>query len=122
MTTDKKINLDEERIDALDHLLFRELGRQDVWRQQMQQWEARQRQQRRLRLLPVISNIASVAALFILGLFLQAALPSTNVSTSLVPPTEPTEQNIGSHDTGTNLKANGLVTDSLPPTDASIPR
>ena len=121
MATNDHINLDEERIDALDHLLFRELGRQDAWRQQMLQWDARQRQQRRLRLLPVISNIASVAALFILGLFLQAALPTTNVSTSLVPPSETTEQNAGpgSESNGT---AEGLVTDSLPQTDASIPQ
>lgn len=121
MTTNEHINLDEERIDALDHLLFRELGRQDAWRQQMQQWDARQRQQRRLRLLPVISNIASVAALFILGLFLQAALPTTNVSASLVPPAETTEQNAGPA-TGSDSMKESLVTDSLPQTDASNPQ
>ncbi len=89
-------NEDEERIDALDHLIFRELGQQDTWRQTMQQWEERQRQrqqQRRYRLIPVLSNIASVAALFILGLIVEAMVPNTQLFDSIneAQPTPPVE-------------------------------
>ena len=77
---------DEERIDALDHLIFRELGRQQQMRQQMQQWDNRQRQRFRSRLLPVVSNAASVAALFVMGLVLQAMLPTTKVTTEVKTP------------------------------------
>ena len=69
----------EERIDQLDHLLFRELGAQQQWRQTFQLWEQRQRQQRRLRLIPFISNVASVAALFIVGLLIKAFVPKLAV-------------------------------------------
>lgn len=65
----------EERIDQLDHLLFRELGIQQQWRRTFQTWEQRQRQQRRLRLVPFISNAASIAALFIVGVLVQAFVP-----------------------------------------------
>lgn len=108
MTNNEYMNPDEERIDALDHLIFRELGRQDAWRQMMQQWEARQRKQRRLRLLPVISNIASVAALFVMGLFLQAMLPTTNVSTAIIP-ADPSPEVTGVQDS----VADGQPSDSI---------
>lgn len=88
MTTNEYTSPDEERIDAVDHLLFRELGRQQLLRRQMQEWDQRQRRKLRLRLLPVVSNIASVAALFIMGLFLQAMLPEAKVTTAITPPTE----------------------------------
>ncbi len=73
----------EERIDQLDHLLFRELGSQQQWRHTFQMWEQRQRQQRRLRLVPFISNAASVAALFIVGVLVQAFVPKLTLSDRL---------------------------------------
>ncbi len=83
MTDNRNLYADEERIDAVDHIIFRELGEQARLRQKMQEWDERKRQQRRMRLLPVVSNIASVAALFVMGLFLQAMLPDTNVATEI---------------------------------------
>ena len=83
MTDNRNLPPDEERIDAVDHIIFRELGEQERLRQQMQQWEERQRKQRRLRLLPVVSNIASVAALFVMGVFLQAMLPKTHIANDI---------------------------------------
>lgn len=78
----KEMNLpdDNERLDALDELLIREMGHQAQWRQTMLDWEARQRRQRRLRLMPVISNVLSVAALMILGFILQALIPQTKLT------------------------------------------
>ena len=81
MTDNRNLNPDEERIDAVDHIIFKELGEQARLKQKMQEWEERKRKQLRLRLLPVVSNIASVAALFVMGIFLQAMLPKTNLST-----------------------------------------
>ena len=75
---------DEERIDALDHLIFHEIGQQAQWAQTMKMWEERARQQRRHRLLPVFSNIASVAALFVLGLIVEAMVPGIRITDSLV--------------------------------------
>lgn len=91
MTDNTNLHPDEERIDAVDHIIFRELGEQARLKQKMQEWEERKRQQRRLRLLPVVSNIASVAALFVMGLFLQAMLPDTKVATDILPQIEHTE-------------------------------
>ena len=97
MTTNNNINLDEERIDALDHLIFRELGQQAQWQQTMEMWEQRARQQHRLRILPVLSNIASVVALFVLGLIVQAMVPGVRISDSLVQP-QPSGQTVVSAD------------------------
>lgn len=83
MTDNRNLNPDEERIDAVDHIIFKELGEQARLKQKMQEWEERKRKQLRLRLLPVVSNIASVAALFVMGVFLQAMLPKTNLSTDI---------------------------------------
>ena len=83
MTDNHNLNPDEERIDAVDHIIFRELGEQARIRQKMHDWDERKRKQRRLRLLPVVSNIASVAALFIMGVFLQAMLPKTHLTTDI---------------------------------------
>ena len=71
----------------LDQLIIGELGQQARWRRLMQDWEQQQRRRRRMRLLPVFSNIASVAALMIVGFFLQAFLPKTNLANQI--PTEP---------------------------------
>ena len=92
MNTNDNLHLEEERIDALDHLIFRELGQQAQWQQTMDRWEQRARQQRRLRILPVLSNIASVAALFILGIIVQAMVPGINIANSIIPLTPTTEQ------------------------------
>ena len=86
MSTNSNTHPDEERIDALDHLIFRELGHQAQWHQTMAMWDQRVRQQRRLRILPVLSNIASVAALFILGLIVQSMVPGVSISNSLIHP------------------------------------
>lgn len=94
MNTNDNFHLEEERIDALDHLIFRELGQQAQWQQEMRRWEQRARQQRRLRILPVLSNIASVAALFILGIIIQAMVPGINISNSLVPSTTTTDSTV----------------------------
>ena len=83
MTDNRNLNPDEERIDAVDHIIFKELGEQARLKQKRQEWEERKRKQLRLRLLPVVSNIASVAALFVMGVFLQAMLPKTNLSTDI---------------------------------------
>lgn len=83
MIDDRNLNPDEERIDAVDHIIFRELGEQARLKQKMQEWEERKRKQLRLRLLPIVSNIASVAALFVMGVFLQAMLPKTNLTTDI---------------------------------------
>jgi len=85
-TTENKeyIYGDEERIDALDHLIFHEIGQQAQWAQTMKMWEERARQQRRHRLLPVLSNVASVAALFVLGLIVEAMVPGIKIADSLV--------------------------------------
>ncbi len=87
---------DEERIDALDHLVFRELGHQAQWRDTFARWEQRQQRARRRRLIPVFSNIASVAALFLLGLIFQAMVPNLSIWNNLqdaplqdTPPAEP---------------------------------
>ena len=93
MTTNDNLNLDEERIDVLDHLLFRELGQQEQWQQTMAMWEQRARQKRRLRILPVLSNVASVAALFVLGLIVEAMVPGVRISDSVVQP-QPTVQTV----------------------------
>ncbi len=92
MTGNPNQHPDEERIDAVDHIIFRELGEQARLKQKMQEWEERKRQQRRLRMLPVVSNIASVAALFVMGLFLQAMLPDTKVATDILPQIEQHEE------------------------------
>lgn len=68
--------------DALDELIANELTKQAQLRSLMQSWEQRRRQQRRLRLAPVISNILSVAALMVLGFFLQAMLPQARLADS----------------------------------------
>ena len=95
-TTENKeyIYGDEERIDALDHLIFHEIGQQAQWAQTMKMWEERARQQRRHRLLPVLSNVASVAALFVLGLIVEAMVPGIKIADSLVdsPSAPATEQ------------------------------
>ncbi len=91
MTDNRNHYPDEERIDAVDHIIFRELGEQARLKQKMQEWDERKRQQRRMRLLPVVSNIASVAALFVMGFFLQAMLPDTKVATDILPQIEQTE-------------------------------
>lgn len=75
----------EERIDEVDHLIFRELGQEAKWRQTLAVWDQRARQQRRLRILPVLSNVASVAALFVLGLIVEAMVPGVPVSDSIAP-------------------------------------
>lgn len=93
MATNDNLNLDEERIDVLDHLLFRELGQQEQWQQTMAMWEQRARQKRRLRILPVLSNVASVAALFVLGLIVEAMVPGVRISDSFVQP-QPTGQTV----------------------------
>ncbi|MBQ9285888.1 MAG: hypothetical protein IJ209_06385 [Bacteroidaceae bacterium] len=90
MTDNRNLPPDEERIDAVDHIIFRELGEQERLRQQMQHWEELQRKQRRLRLLPVVSNIASVAALFVMGVFLQAMLPKTRIANDITTTTDST--------------------------------
>ncbi|MCR4994450.1 MAG: hypothetical protein K6A32_03585 [Bacteroidales bacterium] len=110
------ISHDEERIDALDHLIFRELGQQAQWQQTMAMWNQRARQQRRLRFIPVLSNIASVAALFILGLILEAAVPGIGVSDSLVPAKPAIEQSLTPSSTaspGNPSASSTILSDSL---------
>lgn len=75
---------EEEPLDAFDQLIVNELGQQARWRGLMQEWEQQQRRRRRMRLLPVFSNIASVAALMIMGLILQAFLPKTKLIDQVV--------------------------------------
>ena len=114
MNTNEDLHLEEERIDALDHLIFRELGQQAQWQQTMNHWEQRARQQRRLRFLPVLSNIASVAALFILGLIVEAMVPGINLSNSFIPSMPATEQ--------TTAPTDSLVIESdVPPIESDVP-
>ncbi len=108
MTMNDSFHLDEERIDAVDHLIFRELGAQEQWAQTMQRWEERQRQQRRLRILPVLSNIASVAALFILGLIMEAMVPGLRVTDSLVW-TSPSPETVAAPDSTAAASASDTV-------------
>lgn len=108
------LHLEEERIDALDHLIFRELGQQAQWQQTMNHWEQRARQQRRLRFLPVLSNIASVAALFILGLIVEAMVPGINLSNSFIPSKPATEKTAAPTDSV-------VIESDIPPVEADIP-
>ena len=114
MNTNDNLHSEEERIDALDHLIFRELGQQAQWQQTMQHWEQRARQQRRRRFLPVLSNIASVAALFILGLIVQAMVPGINLSDSFIP-SIPTTENPA-------VPTDSVVIESdVPPVESDVP-
>lgn len=114
MNTNDNLHLEEERIDALDHLIFRELGQQAQWQQAMRHWEQRARQQRRLRFLPVLSNIASVAALFILGIIVQAMVPDINLSDSIIPSIPSTEKPA--------VPTDSIVIESdIPPIESEVP-
>ena len=114
MNTNDNLHLEEERIDALDHLIFRELGQQAQWQQAMRHWEQRARQQRRLRFLPVLSNIASVAALFILGIIVQAMVPGINLSDSIIPSIPSTEKPA--------VPTDSIVIESdIPPIESEVP-
>ena len=114
MNTNDNLHLEEERIDALDHLIFRELGQQAQWQQAMRHWEQRARQQRRLRILPVLSNIASVAALFILGIIIQAMVPGIDLSNSIIPATPTTEK--------PTVPTDSLAIESdIPPIESDVP-
>jgi ABC-type Fe3+-siderophore transport system permease subunit len=95
-----------ETNEQYDDLIIRELGRQAQWRVQMQAWEQQRRQQRRIRLAPVISNILSVAALMIVGFFLQAMIPHTKLADktpvgSLTPVIEQLTESDSTHTTCT---------------------
>ena len=73
-------NEPEETMDELDQLIAHEINSQAQWQAMMQDWEQRKRRQRRLRLLPVISNIVSVAALMVLGFFIQSLMPEAKLA------------------------------------------
>ncbi len=109
---------DTTHADSLDLAIISELTAQETLRRQFARWQAQHDNSRRLRLTPLIANLASIAALFVAGLIVQALVPNSlvNAQVSTMLGTFRHDNSTPHNDGSTNAAADTIGFGIRPPT------